>query len=133
MIRNMMTLTMTLVLAAATLSATESRKQSMNDREIQALAQKAKTQAEHEEVARQYELRGKFFETKATRHETEADELSKRGGYNPMAHKWPAMVQAPIDRARANAMQARRAARESFELAAKHRDLAVKATAIAAE
>lgn len=60
------------------------------------------------------------LEQKAVRHEAEADRLAKKSKSNPMAHKWPAMVQGPIDRERRLAMQARRAASESLELAAKH-------------
>jgi hypothetical protein len=121
-------LTGTLSLMAATITV-----KPMGDREIQKIAREAKSPADHLEVARQHEIRAKAFETKAIRYEADADELAKRDGYNPMKHKWPAMVQAPIDRARANGMQARRAAKESLELMAKHQDLAAKAPAQAAE
>ena len=99
----------------------------MEDRQLQRLAQDAKTSSEHLEVARHYEARGRDFEVKAAKHEQEADELASRNGYNAMKYKWPAMVQAPIDRTRGQAMRARRAAKESFELMAKHQKLAAKA------
>jgi hypothetical protein len=63
--------------------------------------------------------RAEQLEAKAAKHEANADELAKNKNYNPMRYKWPAMVQAPIDRERHQAMQARRAAREARELAAK--------------
>jgi hypothetical protein len=63
------------------------------------------------------------LEAKAQRHESRAEELANRKGYNPMAHKWPAMVQGPIDRERQLAAKARR---ELRELEAKDRNDAVK-------
>jgi len=66
-----------------------------------------------------YRDRAEQLEAKAIRHEANAEELTNRKGYNPMRHKWPAMVQAPIDKERHLAMQARRAAREAREMAAK--------------
>jgi hypothetical protein len=59
-------------------------------------------------------------------YERDADELASRKDYNPMRNKWPAIVQAPIDRLRAKAMQARRAASESRKLMTRHRNLAEK-------
>ena len=52
------------------------------------------------------------LEEKAKRHEARAEELANRKGYNPMAQKWPAMVQGPIDRERELAAKARRELRE---------------------
>lgn len=63
--------------------------------------------------------RAEQLEAKAAKHEANANELAQNKNYNPMRHKWPAMVQAPIERERHLAMQARRAAREARELAAK--------------
>jgi hypothetical protein len=60
---------------------------------------------------------------KADRHEAKANEMASRKGYNPMAHKWPAMVQGPIHRERELAEKARKAAAESRELAFKHREM----------
>lgn len=122
-----------IALATLTLNASSIPAKPLEDREIQKLAREAKTSAEHLTVARHYEARGRAFEAKATRHEKDADELVRRDVYNPMKHKWPAMVQAPIDKARSQAMQARRAAKESFELMAKHQDLAAKASSEATE
>jgi hypothetical protein len=69
--------------------------------------------------ADEYRRNAAKLDQKALRHEAEADRLAKNSRSNPMAHKWPAMVQGPIDRERRLAMQARRAAAESRELAAK--------------
>jgi hypothetical protein len=48
-----------------------------------------------------------------------------------MAYKWPALVQAPIDKSRARALQARRAAKESLDLMAFHKAQAAKLAQIA--
>lgn len=73
--------------------------------------------------------RAERLETKAAQHEANANELANSKNYNPMRYKWPAMVQAPIDRERHLAMQARRAAREARELAAKQpKEASAKAT-----
>ncbi len=105
----------------------------LDTKELAVKASSAKTADEHHEVAREYEARAAAFENKAKQHETEAEKMKKRPGYEIYRSKWPAMVQGPIDRERAQALQARRAARESLELVAKHRDLAAKASAIAVE
>ena len=99
---------------------------------LQEMARSAKTQAEHLEVARLFEAQAEAFDAKAKLHETEMDKLSRRTSYNPMSQKWPAMAQGPVEFQRANAMQARRAAHESRERVAYHRDQAGLAVAGAA-
>jgi hypothetical protein len=94
--------------------------------EIQKLARQAKSGTDHGVVAGHWERRALELETKAAQYERDADELANRKGYNPMRYKWPAMVQGPIDHFRAKAMQARRAANESRDLMAIHRNLADK-------
>jgi len=118
----------TLSLAAANVPA-----KPIDEREVQKMARDAKTAEDHLTVAKHYEMRGRYFEGKAVKHEADADALASREGYNPMRHKWPAMAQAPIDKARAQGMQARRAAKESFERMAYHQDMAAKAGAAAGE
>lgn len=75
-------------------------------------------------IAEKHESKAVAFEQKAIRHEAKADELANRKGYNPMAQKWPAMVQGPIDRERQLAAKAREEAVKARELAAKHREAA---------
>lgn len=87
----------------------------------------AQTAKEHLEAATLHEERAAAFTAKALRHEARAEELDKRKAYNPMRQKWPAMVEGPIERERHLAMQARRAATESRQLAAKHRTAAAAA------
>lgn len=67
----------------------------------------------------EYKDRAAKLEAKAMKHEAEADRMEKASRSNPMLYKWPAMVKGPIERERRLAMEARRAAAESLELAAK--------------
>lgn len=120
-------------LGTLTLAGATSPAERIDDRQLQKMAVAAKTSDEHLTVAKHYDIRGRYFEAKAVKHERDADQLATRDGYNPLKYKWPAMVQAPIDKARAQAMQARRAAKESFELMAKHQDLAAKVNTEATE
>lgn len=101
----------------------------VDDKQLAQLAKEARTAAEHNRVAALHEKRAEALEAKAKEHEMEATRLESRQGYNPLMHKWPAMARGPIEHQRAKAMQARRAARESLELAARHRELAAKSAA----
>lgn len=121
-----------IVLGALCVSA-EVKLTKTDEQQIALQAKNARTAAEHTEVARLYEQRAAAFEAKAKRHEERADSMARREGYNPMKYKWPAMVQGPIDLERSKAMQARRAARETLELVARHREFAGRATSLAAE
>lgn len=96
-------------------------------KDLRAKAEIARTADEHRDVARDFEARAREFEEKARKHEAEADRIAKRQGYNPMKSKWPAHAQGPENWERGKAAQARRAARESLEMVARHRDLAEKA------
>jgi hypothetical protein len=116
-------------MVAMSLAANSIPAKPLAEKEIQKLAREAKTSAQHLEVAGHYDARGRHFEAQAVQHDRDASELANRDGYNPLKHKWPAMVQAPIDKLRAKAGDARREATESFELAGKHRDLAQRAEA----
>ncbi|MBZ2183407.1 MAG: hypothetical protein K7J46_01765 [Bryobacter sp.] len=98
--------------------------QPMEVSQIRKLAREAKTRSEHLAVAGHWEARARSFEEQAMEYERDADELASGRDYNPMRNKWPAMVQAPIERLRAKAMQARRAASESRRLMEQHRNLA---------
>jgi len=115
-----------ITLTALSLVAASNPAKPMEERQLQGLAQNAKTAPEHLEVASLYESRGHHFETKAVQHEQYATKLAGPDVYNPLRSKWPAMAQAPIDRARSQAMRARRAAGECFAVAAQHKRLAAK-------
>lgn len=91
---------------------------------LETLAKQASTPKEHAQVARQYRLRAEALEAKAVQHEENARKM--RTSSNPMAHKWPAMVQNNWQRESQLAVQARRAAQESHAIAAKHIGLAVE-------
>lgn len=90
---------------------------------LQTLAKSANTPAEHAVVAKAYSEWAAELDAKAKKHEAEAEKLANSPNYNPMRHKWPAMVQGPIDREKRLAMAARRAANEARETAAKHSSL----------
>jgi hypothetical protein len=131
--RNMLYTTLSLTLlfalsfpaAAAAVEQTDERGL-IDIKELELLAKEAKTPAEHAAVAKHYRLRAEAFETKAVKHEEEAAKLAKRPRH-PLESKWPAMVRNAADRERKLAMQARRAAKECFDLADQHIRLAVEA------
>jgi hypothetical protein len=97
----------------------------LEEKEIAKLAKSAETPAEHTQVAQQYLLRAKALEEKADKIEREL-RAERQGWQPPMATKWPAMVENTRERKERVAMQARRAAKESTELAAHHSKLAGK-------
>jgi hypothetical protein len=100
--------------------------QTVNEKNLQQMAKAATTAVQHGEVAKQYTLRAEQFEAKAKKHEANAAELAARKNNYAMTHKWPAMIQGPIDREKGLAVEARRAAEESLTLAAKHGQAAVQ-------
>ena len=91
---------------------------------VEELSKNASTPEEHAKAARQLRLRAEALEAKATEHEENARKM--RSGANPMATKWPAMVQNGWKRESQLAIQARRAAQECNTRAAKHISLAVE-------
>lgn len=91
---------------------------------LQALAKSASTTTAHTEVARGYVEFADSLESKAAKHEKEAERLAKAAENNPLRHKWPAMATAGAERERRLAMQARRAASEARATALKHQSLA---------
>ncbi len=121
--------TAALILVSALLASASEATKPADIREIQKITRGAKTPAEHLAAAGHWETRALALDAQAAKHEREADALVRNNVYNPMKHKWPAMVQAPIDRLRAKAMQARRAAHESRELMAHHRELSERVRA----
>lgn len=121
---------MTFILAGVIVASAEpvDRAAKMNAKELAEQAKAAQSADDHRAISRQYELRAAAFEAKAIEHEREADRLARRNEqqYNPLTSKWPAMVQAPVEHQRGQAIQARRAARESRELMAYHQQQAAK-------
>lgn len=103
------------VCTALTLSA-----EPVDVKKLEASAKSASTPAEHKKVASQYSERAEFFEAKAKKHEAEVERLSKNTNYNPMAAKWPAVANGPMDYHKRAAVQARRAAEESRQMASNH-------------
>jgi competence protein ComGC len=73
-----------------------------------------------------YRLRAEAFEAKAEKHEEEARKLAARPR-NPLEVKWPAMARKSWQRESQLAVQARRAAKECYDLADRHIRLAVEA------
>jgi len=79
--------------------------------DVKKLDQPAKAATSHSE-------RAGFFEAKAMKHEAEAERLANSRNYNPMAAKWPALANGPVEYHKQAAMQARRAAAEAQRMAA---------------
>jgi hypothetical protein len=111
------------VLSPTALSAGERRTDApLESAAIAKMAKDAKSAAQHAEVAKQYELRGKALEEQADKI---ARELQKqRAEPSAMATKWPAMVANARERQEQIALQKRRAAEECYTLARHHKSLA---------
>lgn len=112
---------LTLILAASLSWA-------VDPKNLEALAEKASTPAEHVKVAKEYRLRAEQLDEKAQQHEEEARKLEKRPR-TALEYKWPAMGRQPWVEERKLAMQAKRGANEARELADKHQALAVEGLA----
>lgn len=93
---------------------------------LERMSEQASSPQEHAKVAKQYRLQALALEAKARKHEESARKLRNTPAH-PMAAKWPSMVQNNWERESQLAMQARRAAQESYTQAAKHVGLAVEA------
>jgi hypothetical protein len=108
---------MTLALIPAGIAGAEP----MVDRgNLEAVAKAAKTPADHAKVAKQYRLRAEEWKTKAEKHEADVKRLKARHK-SAMEYKWPAMANnQSLEKARQMAVEARRAALESNELAEYH-------------
>lgn len=86
---------------------------------LEEMAKAARTAGEHFDVSAQYLLQAQDWETKAKRHEAEAKRLEAMPR-PAIEYKWPAFSKQPWLAERSVAMQAKRAAKECKELAAKH-------------
>ena len=94
---------------------------------VHAMARTANTAASHAAVAKQYRLHADALDAKAAEHEKDAREFTRASG--AIVHKWPGMASGQLQTAKTNAMEARRAARETRALADHHIRLAVEAQA----
>lgn len=95
--------------------------------QLAALAREARTPSDHATVAKGYRLQAESLEAKAAEHEARVERLSKH--QPPVIHKWPAMGSGDLAKAKRQALDARRAARESRQLADHHLRLSVEAQA----
>lgn len=98
--------------------------------QLAALARDARTPSDHARVAKAYRLQAESFDATAAEHESHVERLTRR--QPAFAHKWPALMSGDIAKAKRQAMDARRAARENRQLADRHVRLAVEAQAEAA-
>jgi hypothetical protein len=114
-----------LTLAGTTLFAAE-KANLPTEKEIAKLADSARTATDHASVAKAYRLRAEAFTEMAEKHEAEVAK-KQNGPQIGMASKWPAMSRNSAQREKQKAIDARRAARESEQLAAYHTQLAVEA------
>ena len=96
-------------------------------REVHLMAKNATTTGEHAAVAKQYRLQAEQLTAKAVEHEAEVTRLMRSAG--PIVHKWPAMAPKGIQRAKDQAIEARRASRESQRLADHHLRMSVESLA----
>jgi hypothetical protein len=114
------------LLIAALLSSGAARAQD-TPAQLARLASDARTAPQHAEVAKRYRLQADALDAQAAEHEARVATLSRTAP--GIAYKWPAMAPRDLRQAKADAIEARRAARESRELAAKHHALAVEVLA----
>lgn len=95
---------------------------------LAALSREASTAREHAMLAREYRLQAESFEAQAEEHEARGASLLPG-----IAHKWPAMTPGDHASGRQRAVEARRAARGSRQMAERHVQLAVETQALAIE
>lgn len=128
----MKTIKLTVGLLAASVAATftpaMAKDAKFETAKLEQMAESAQAPVEHVTVAKQYRLRAEEFEAKARKHEAEAQKMEARPR-SALEHKWPAMSRQPWIKERQLAMEARRAAKESFEVADRHMRLSVEALA----
>jgi hypothetical protein len=94
----------------------------VSDEKLMVMAKEAETATEHAAVAKQFRLRAEALEKKAKEHEAQAKNLAS----SPMAVKWPGMMPKALQREKQAAIEARRAAQESYQIADRHLRLAVE-------
>lgn len=113
-----MALALTVPAAAQSLIALE---------QVHSMAATANSAAKHAEVAKQYRLHAEALDTQATEHEKNVANLTRNT--SATVKKWPGMATRQLQNEKAKALEARRAARQTMELADRHVRLAVEAQA----
>lgn len=91
-------------------------------KDLTEMARDASSPADHAKVARQYLDRAEALTAKADKLEQEL--RASEGNKTAMHQKWPGLMNAARDKKERTAMQARRAAQESHNLALHHSRLA---------
>lgn len=92
-----------------------------------ALASSAKSATQHATVAKQYRQHAESFGAQAAEYEKNVRDLTRASG--AAAIKWPGLASGQLQKEKAKALEARRAERETKELADRHLRLAVEAQA----
>jgi hypothetical protein len=92
-------------------------------KQLEQMAKDARTASEHSDVAAKYRDRAMSLESKAQKLEREA-RVQDAGPTRAMEQKWPAMIVNARERKAQLAVQARRAAQESYAIAERHEKLA---------
>ena len=103
--------------------AAPAAEKNLEPKKLAQLAKDAKTSSEHSDVAKQYRDHAVTLEQRAAKLENEA-RVQDAGPTRAMAQKWPAMIENMRERKAQMAVQARRAAQESYALAERHESLA---------
>lgn len=105
--------------------------QPASEAELRTLAENADSASDHARVAKEYRLRAEKFEAEAIEHEQRVKNLTRSAG--AMARKWPGMATNQLQKAKRQAVEARRAAQENMALADRHIRLSVEAQAVTAD
>ncbi len=95
--------------------------------QLAALARDARTEGQHADVARRYRQQAEALDAKAVDQETLAATHARIAP--PIVHKWPSMAPKALTEAKQKAVEFRRAALESREIADRHYRLAVESRA----
>ena len=91
------------------------------------LASSARTSVQHATVSKQYRQHAESFAAQAAEHEKNVRDLTRASGAAPI--KWPGLASGQLQKEKEKALEARRAERETKELADRHLRLAVEAQA----
>lgn len=95
--------------------------------QLAAFAREARTPDQHAEVARRYRQQAEQLDARAAEQETVA---ARQAATAPgIVHKWPSMAPKALTDARVRAVELRKAARESRQLAEHHAHLSVESRA----
>ncbi|MGE3473864.1 MAG: hypothetical protein AB7O28_26220 [Vicinamibacterales bacterium] len=95
--------------------------------QLAALARDARTEGQHADVARRYRQQAEALDARAVEQEKLAATQARNAP--AIVHKWPSMAPKALTEAKQKAIEYRRAALESREIADRHYRLAVEARA----